>query len=226
MALSFSSDFKSQATGVSNSITSNALSVAAGDLLTVTAIAADSTQISAFTIVNNNTAISWTSVGSIAASSECGIFTFKGFATGTPPTTVTVTASAGTTLIGSKAINSIVHTGAHATTPVPAGNVFTASSQTSVTRAITPSSSGSCLWLVAADWGATNSYAAGANCTAQHNVNQSGEQTSLVLRPTTQPRLDALAFSLAETHTGSQVSYVAFEVQAAAANTSIAWVSA
>jgi hypothetical protein len=63
-------------------------------------------------------------------------------------------------------------------------------------------------------------YTAGANCTIDRTA-QTDQWDAILLRPTTQPRTNGSAFTLAETHTGSAVSWLAFEVQAAASGPSI-----
>jgi hypothetical protein len=116
----------------------------------------------------------------------------------------------------------VVNTGQHATTPLPAGNLFSGTSGTAVTQSITPTSVGSCLWMVVGDWNATDTFAAAANCTLQatrHHV--ALEQTVVPIRPITQPRTDTSAFSIGETDTGGTIAWIAFEVQAAAGATEI-----
>ena len=70
--------------------------------------------------------------------------------------------------------------------------------------------------MVCLDWQQTNSYAAIANCTLGTVYNETGFQTAVAIRPTTQPRTDASAFTIGETDTAGRITFVAFEVQAEA----------
>lgn len=215
MALTYTTNHVSQAVGVGAAITSGALSVAVGDFITVEVCFADNSDATAWTISNNNTAISWTQHIATNTAANTRIVLFSGTATGTPPTTVTVTATAGAGLTNGKSLCIQVHTGAHASNPIPSGNIFSGTATTDKSQAITPTAPGSCLWLFCGDWNQTNSFAAIANCTLESTQDQIGQFTSGLVRPTTQPRTDASAFTIGETDTGGLISWVAFEVQAA-----------
>jgi hypothetical protein len=120
----------------------------------------------------------------------------------------------------------IEHSGQHSTTPIPAGNIFHGIGGHNVTQSITPTSSGSCLWFFCGDWSATNSFTQIANCSQEQLVPGDGTDYSTELvRPTTQPRTDANAFTIGENETGGKIAWIAFEVQAAPATT-IAWLKA
>jgi hypothetical protein len=221
MALTYNAAaLKIQAFGVGAAITSNTLSCSTGDYITVEVYVADSINVTALTISNNGSAITWTLRASVGtAASDCPIWLYDGIAGATPPTTVTATATAGNNLTTNKGISVRAHQGAHATTPMPAGNIFTAENQSSISRSITPTASGSCLWMACGDWDAGNTFVEGANTSFEGAaVHEAGQATYALFRPTTQPRGDASAFTLAETHTGSAVTYIAYEVQAAAAS--------
>lgn len=217
MALTYTIDFKGQAQGVSATITSNTLSVTTGDFIDVIAIYADNPNSTAWTVSNTGTAITWTQQQETNTASNCKVVHWTGTAGATPPTTVSVQGTAGAAFDGSQALCTIVHTGQHATTPLPAGNLFSIASGTDRSQAITPTSAGSNLWMVVGDWAATNTFTAGSNCTlAVTTYHEAGQMTATVVRPTTQPRPDTSAFTLAEADTSGTVIGLAFEVQAAA----------
>lgn len=121
-----------------------------------------------------------------------------------------------------KRLTTIVHSGAHATTPVPAGKVFIADSQANTaSRSITPTASGSALWMVINDYNGGATATAGANCSFEGAVDAvAGSYTVALVRPTTQPRTDAAAFTLSASNTGALYTYLAFEVQAAGGGSS------
>ena len=215
MAITYTSDFKGQANDVSATITSNALTVATGDFLTVVVSYENNPSSTAWTVSNTGTAITWTKQAETNTASNCKVVLWTGTAGATPPTTVSVQSTAGVFTDSSRAMFTAVHTGAHATTPLPAGNIFSGVGGTDVTQLITPTSSGSALWMVAGDWGATNSFAAAANCTlAATAYHETGIQTVVPIRPTTQPRTNAAAFTIGETDTAGTIAWIAFEVQA------------
>lgn len=225
MSLTYSSDFKGQANGVNATITSNALSVNTGDYLNIVGIYADNAESTAWTVTNTGTAITWTKQQETNTGGNTKVVHWTGTAGATPPTTVSVQSTAGTNPAGSKAILSLVHRGQHATTPLPAGNLFSIVAGTDVTQAITPTSAGSNLWMVLGDWAAidpaSGGMAAGANCSLEvADYFESGAMTAAVIRPTTQPRTDTTLFTLAESETGGIVSGIAFEVQAAGGSVS------
>jgi hypothetical protein len=221
MAITYTVDTKGQANAVSTTITSNTLTVAAGDYITVVAVYGDNADSTARTISNTGTAITWTLRGETTTASNCKVVLYDGVAGATPPTTVSVETTAGSGFSASKWLAVIAHTGAHATTPLPSGNIFTGAGGTDVSQAITPTSSGSALWFACGDWSATNTYAAAANCTLGTVYHESGYQTDVLIRPTTQPRTDANAFTIGETDTGGKIAWIAFEVQAASSSATL-----
>jgi len=70
--------------------------------------------------------------------------------------------------------------------------------------------------MFAGDWNATNTFAAIADCTLFGPHHSGGHYTGTAVRPSTQPRTDAAAFTIGETDTAGKIAWVAFEVQAAA----------
>ena len=222
--LTYSTDFKSAANGVSTAITSNALSVNTGDFITIAVTFSDNADCTAWTVSNTAgtpgaTAITWTKQAETDTIGSSKVVLWSGVAGVIPPNNVTVTATAGAQTNDSKAMFVIVSRGAHTTNPLPAGNIFPGSTNVGTsTQAITPTSVGSALWMVASDWNATNSFAPIANCTAGTAYNEAGFQTVNYFRPTVNPRTDAAAFTIGETNTPALVSWIAFEIQAAALN--------
>lgn len=213
MAITYTTDFKGQNNGVGSAITSNALSVTTGDKITLLVYGADNGFITAWSISNNGTAITWTQRADTNTASNSRIFLFEGVAGATPPTTITATATAGTSTTCAKVLYTQIHTGAD-TGAIPAGNIFVGASSTDVSQSITPSATGSALWMGAADWNETNSFVAIANNTLVGTFHEAGQFSACGIRPTTQPRTDASAFTLGETDTGGAIAYIAFEVQA------------
>lgn len=232
MAITYTEYFKSLTSGVEGAdITSNSISVVSGDLITVAWIVENNWTPNdvggTITISNTGTALSWNNIGNTgtqASGDSCYVRVWYAVATASESITIT-TASNGTpnTPISSQSV--VVHTGVHATTPVPAGNIYSGKKSTDVSQSITPTSSGSCLWAVFGDWSATNTFAAIANCTIESSRHDATKYTVCVMRPTTQPRTDASAFTLGETDTNGDISYVIWEVQAApsASGVSLAW---
>lgn len=218
MALTYTTYFKGQADAVSPTITSDTLTAATGDAIDVVVVYGDNVQATAWTISNTNTAISWGSpVQQTNTASNCKVMRWRGTAGATPPGTISVQSTAGDDVSATKVMFVVVSTGQHATTPWPAGNEFSGVGGTDVAQAITPTSAGSCLWLVAGDWNATNTFAAATNCTLAASVyHEASQQTVAAVRPTTQPRSDASSFTIGETDTGGKVAWIAWEVQAAA----------
>lgn len=213
-------DFKGQSTGGGVALVSNALTVITGDFLTVAICYPDNANSTARTISNTGTAIVWTNKIETNVAANCKVVLYTGTAGATPPTTVTVTDTAGLLLNGTKVLFVAVHTGQHATTPLPAGNLFSGTGGTDVSQAITPTSSGSALWFLAGDWSQTNTFAVIANCSqVAAPYNESGQLTAIGVQPTTQPRTDAVAFTIGETDTGGKIAWIAWEVQAAAVAT-------
>src|SRR4029077_19011863 len=120
-----------------------------------------------------------------------------------------------------KMLITIVHRGQNATTPLPAGNLFSIAAGNDITQAIVPPSTGINLWFFTADWSESNSFVAGANNTHEFTpLDLAGEMTASLTRPTTQPRTDTLSFTLSDTDsaTAGNVIAIAFEVQAAASS--------
>lgn len=215
MALTYTTDFKGQSLGVSTTITSNTLSITTGDFIDIVVCYGDNTYSTAWTVSNTGTAITWSGSQDTNTADNVRVVHWTGIAGATPPTTVSVLSTAGAQTNGGKIMLVVVSTGQHATTPLPAGNLFAGVGGTDVSQSITPTSSGSCLWMFGGDWNTTNTFGVAANCTAVATAFDDSEQTGIAIRPTTQPRSDAASFTIGETDTGGKVSWVAWEVQSA-----------
>jgi hypothetical protein len=115
----------------------------------------------------------------------------------------------------------LVIRGAHATTPVPAGNstISSTGDTDGHTVSITPTAAGSLLFMFVVDTALTTLGAA-ANCGI--NPTACDVATVALIQPTTQPRVDTSAFSIGYTATAAEVGWLAFEVQAAASDPTVA----
>jgi hypothetical protein len=211
MALTYTVHWETLAAGVSATITSTSRSYTSGDLVLVLYAHEDNAVAGSLSISNSGTAQTWTNHATTNTANNCKIAAWSCVMSTTQSMTISVVCSA----ISAASIAVIPHNGQHAT-PVPGGNVFSGTGGTDVSQAITPTSSGSALWMIAGDWNQTNSYAALANCTIDQTHNVAGKYTSALIRPTTQPRADGAAFTIGETDTSGKIAWIALEVQAAA----------
>lgn len=215
MALTFNTFFEHVDTAV-NSIVSTSRSYTSGDLVLVLFAASDNGA-GTCTIANSGTAQTWNPHGQTNTSSNLKMAAWSCVMSTTQSMTITVTIPVSAQRC---CICVIPHNGQHATTPVPAGNSFAVADDQdgTVTQSITPTSIGSCLWMIGGDWDTTGDVIAPvANCTEEASTFVTGQYNAGVYRPTTQPRTDTSAFTLGftipSTHHGA---YVALEVQAAA----------
>lgn len=212
-------------TWTDGNISSGAVAVTAGQLIAVLWASGNNAAGAVGTLSISNTGsvgagLSWTAIGQ--NSSPAGTSGTNGkvagwYAVAARNENITITVNNSGWQDAGKRMTTIVHSGAHATTPVPAGNVFIGESQvTSASRAITPSASGSALWMFANDYLASGAATAGASCSVEGSVTAAtGDYTAALIRPTTQPRTDAAAFTLSLSNTGATWTYLAFEVQSA-----------
>lgn len=215
MAITYSETWTTLGNGVSDSITSGSIDVSDSDgkrVVVAICIVADDLNTD-LTIANSGTALSWTQIQQTDTLSNCRLAAWWAFGDANGNRTITVSHTGGSSK--AKSLATIVHTGAHQTTPQPVGNRFSGVGATDVSQAITPTATGSALWMAAGDWNQTNSYAGIANCTIDQTHNLAGEYTSALIRPTTQPRTDAAAFTIGETDTSGLIAWLAFEIQAA-----------
>jgi len=214
MALTYTTDFKGQTASVSATITSNTLTVSPGDFITIVACYSDNVQSQSWTVSNTGTAITWTKQVETNTAANCKVVMWSGTAGETPPTTISVESLTGTIILGSKALFTAIHTGTHPVTPLPLGNIFSGTAGTNVSQAITPTSNGSALWMLAGDWQQRNSFGAAANCSFAATVfDDFSQQTVVPLQPINNPRTDTAAFTIGETDTAGRISWVVWEVQ-------------
>jgi len=193
-------------------ITSTSRTYNSGELVVVLWVSEDDAGSGNLSIANSATAQSWSLIAQTNGISSCLVSGWSCVMSATQAMTITVSGDGGNSLFSSIAV--IPHAGQHATTPVPAGNVFSGAVATDVSQSITPTSSGSALWMLAGDWTAGNTFAAIANCTIDQTFDNASF-TNALIRPTTQPRTDANAFTIGETDTAGSIAWIAFEVQAA-----------
>lgn len=210
----------------SASVTTGVLTMLTNDIIIAVAVTEGPTANA--TISNSGTALSWNPITSVEAANNCWVYAWWAKSAGNENRTVTFGDNNSAVY---KMIRVRVCTGAHQTDPVPAGNVFSGSSGTDVSQAITPTASGSALWFICGDFAASNTFAAIANCSFDGTlVNYGGRYTSVLIAPTVNPRTDANAFTIGETDTGGTIAWVAFEVQAAAvappAGVPVGWLTA
>jgi hypothetical protein len=197
----------------SGAVTTTSRTYNSGELVCVDYCAADNLGAGTLSISNSGTAQTWNLIAVTNTGSNVKVAAWQCKMSVTQAMTITATGNGGGDIEG--AIKVVVHTGQHATDPVPAGNVFSGTGGTDVSQAITPTSSGSCLYLVAGDWSATDTYAAIANCTLQEKHQNATDQTVALFEPITQPRPDTSAFTIGETDTAGKIAWIAYEVQAA-----------
>lgn len=206
--------------------TSPSLTLATNDIVVAIYGISDSNNAGTPTITNSGSALTWNLIANIGATGNCKVEAWWAKLADNTARTVTVTHTVDTNQ--TKRLHCIVHTGAHQTDPVPTGKVYSATGATDASQSITPTASGSALWMMAGDWVPTNSFAAIANCTLEDTLHDAGMYTVTLVRPTTQPRTDANAFSIGETDTAGTIAWLAFEVQAAVTEITppIAWLVA
>jgi hypothetical protein len=200
-------------------ITTGSMTLVADTIAVVIAVLTDANPAGTLSITNSGTAMTWNSIADVSASG-CRVAAWWAKSAGSENRTASVAWDSGNAL--EYALYAITLNGAHASTPVPAGKITTGSAASSVSHTITPTATGSALWLVAADANGTgaSTMTAGTNCTIDRSSDPD-QFSSILLRPTTQPRTDGNAFTLAETHAGSGVNWIAFEVQAASTGPSM-----
>jgi acyl dehydratase len=196
--------------GISN-VTTGTLSITAGDVVCILYINEADILAGTLTLTYSGTQnYSWTAIGETAASDNCRAAAWFAVAPDSDDRTVTVSYTDGGSYIAG-----YVFTGAHATTPVPAGNRLTGTNASQGTQAITPTSAGSVLLMAVGDWGAS-AMTAGASCTADGSIVDPGRYSGIFLRPTTVPLSNTTEFTLSESGSSGPVAWVAFEIQAAA----------
>jgi hypothetical protein len=195
-------------------VTSPSLTLAVDDVVVAMYCIDDNFNAGTLTISNSGSALTWNSIVLTNTAGNCKVRAWWAKLADATARTVTVTNTVSDSQ--TKRLHCIVHTGAHLTDPVPTGNVFSGVSTTDVSQSITPTATGSALWMLTGDWDATNTFAGRTDCTLEDNFHDAGQMSSALIRPTTQPRTDAAPFTIGETDTGGQIAWLAFEVQATA----------
>lgn len=201
--------------GIVGAASSTSRSYTAGNLVTVVYMDSSASAGTTYSISNTGTAQTWNpvkSVRSVTGTTDCGVAVW--YCVMSTTESIVITAQTGADDVNAH-LFVIVESGQHATTPIPAGNVFGNVGASDISQSITPTAAGSDLWLACADWNQTNSFGAASGCTLITGVNVDSQYTTCTVRPTTQPRTDANAFSIGETDSG-RLAWVAWEVQAAA----------
>lgn len=195
-----------------NTVSSGTVSVAAGDLITVTVVFTDANPAGNLSIANTNEAITWSLIQD-TASTGCRVASWWGRAGGAGNRQFQVSWDSTNGLPW--AMFWAQHQGADAgATPIGSSNKGVGANSVSYT--ITPAGSGSALWLVAADaaGAGVQTMTAGTNCSLIREQGTIDQFAAAMFAPTTNPRTDGSAFTLAETHAGSGVNWVGFEVKA------------
>lgn len=220
MAITYTSAVNGSTFNTFSPITTGTLTLVANSIVVVCAVLTDANPAGTLSVTNSGTAMTWTQIDD-TASTGCRVAAWWAKSDGAENRTVSVAWSSGSAL--QHVLYAIVLNGAHTTNPVPSGKVFKGLAASSVTQTITPTAAGSALWMVCGDQNGigTPTMTAGTNCTLDQSLDVD-QFSSILLRPTTQPRTDAAAFTLSETHTGSGVNWIAFEVQAAASGPAMA----
>lgn len=216
MALTYTIYYTNAPAGTGTAVSSTGIAVNAGDFMNVGVSYGDNGASTAWTVSNDGSAITWTKQAETNVASNNKVVLFTGIAGATPPTSITVTTTAGNDVNGTKYMVTAAHTGAHPSNPLPAGNIVTGTGARNVSQSITPTASGSVLLGLFGDWAFTNSYAAIANNTLVGTYHEAAQQTATVIQPTVQPLPNASAFTLGETAgPAAKIAYVIWEVQAA-----------
>lgn len=209
MAITYTAD---HAVATTAAITSSSITVASGDLIVL--MYSNWGVPGTITPSNSGTAITWNLIASQSASAQCPVYAWYGIVGTGGTITCTVTHGGGAQDCN---LSTIVHTGVHATNPVPSGNRFTGHSAVgSPSQAITPTATGSALWMMTANYNAQNNNVALSGCTIENIRFDAGNYCAAVIRPTTQPKTDATALTIGVTNTSvNNENWVAFEVQIA-----------
>ena len=167
----------------------------------------------AFSISNTNTAQSWTLAREVKTPNDtCPVALWYCVMSTTQAMTITASFNNGISQYGHIEVE--VFTGFDSGDPVPSGNVFSGSNTTDPSQSITPGRAGDCLRMWVADYNATNTFAAIANCTLIDTQHDAVWMTSASIRSTTDPRPDTSSFTIGETDTAGVINWIAYEVKA------------
>jgi hypothetical protein len=199
------------ATSPGGDITTTSRTYNAGELVAILFSVDDNGTANNLSIANSGTAQTWTLIantGSVAGSEHAaGWYCVMSV---TQAMTITVSGDSGSSFTSCAAV--IQMAGQHGTTPVPVGNIFSGTGAFDPSQSITPGASGSCLWMIASSFSSGESFTPVANCTIDQTSGASNFKAVLI-RPTTQPRPNASAFTIGETETNGPIAWIAFEVR-------------
>jgi hypothetical protein len=214
MAITYATNFVQANT---QNVASGSLTVATNDVILVLYSNEDNSSAGTLSIAKSagtSTVSAFTNIATTNTNSECKAAVW--FCTVTAGGTFTVTVSKTGAFSNHSQLATIVHTGADTSNPCPSGNRFSGiDTNGDTTQSITPTASGSALWMIVSDWNATNTFSGASNCTLANTYHSAGVFTSTVIQPTTQPRTDSNAFTIGEADTGATNAWVACEVKAA-----------
>lgn len=216
MAISYLKDWVTQALGVSATIQASNAGWKTGDLITVAVTFQSNSAVTAQTISNDGGVIDWVAEAEASAALNARIVLFAGrVKQPDAPTTISVTAAAGSLLTCRKTLFVVAHRG-DAGRPVDDNsfNVFSGTGGADVTQSLSASGFGSCFWFVCADGNATNTFEAAAGCELLHTYDNPSF-TGAAIAPLQQPLQSGNAFTIGESETGGRVSWIAWEIGAA-----------
>lgn len=198
-------------------VNSTTFTSAINDIICATLFGEDATNQTTSGVFNSGTGFTWNAVTSQSAASNTLIKSYWALATSTQSMTVTGTCTA----VGfDLALWIGIHKGCVTTNAVPSGTIFTGNTNSSlaISSNVSPTSTGSALWLFASDWAAVTSYAALANNTTSASNFDPAHYNLVVDQPITQPRTDQAAFILGISQsTTAKTSFIGFEVVASSA---------
>lgn len=216
MAITYLEDWVTQGLGVSATISASNSGWKTGDFITVAVIFASDVAVTAQTISNDGDPISWVAIEEASASLNTRIVLFAGRVTHpTPPTQISITATAGSLLNCRKALFVAAHRGdAGKSVSDMMQNVWLGTGGADVTQSIPATAHGSCFWFICGDATATNTFVAAADCTLLHTFDNASFTGALVA-PSQQPLQSGMPFTIGESDTGARVAWIAWEVSAA-----------
>jgi hypothetical protein len=221
VAISYTVDQATSA-ATTTTTTSNTVSVVSGNLIVV-GIAFELGSVDNLDggtpVTNTGTAFTWTKIADTHGGvdgGDCRVALYSATATATQSCTVTHNRF-GSGVATNRRITTFVISNQAATTPIPSGNIkvkYPGSATASET--ITPTATGSLMFMIAGDWNQVNSYTALTNNTVDSTSNIGGAYTTALIRPTSNPLSSGSAFTLGATCTGARSVHVAFEAVAQA----------
>lgn len=191
------------------------ISFQAGEFAVVMMVFRDDVPAGNITVSNTNGVLTWNLIQDANVGGASRVLAYWARVDTTASRRVTASWDSGNNLTWAQYYVRMTGVDAGAT---PIGSSSKGSNVASATYNITPAGSGSAAFMLAADANSTGTQtiSAGSGCGIVMQATGNTHFCSAVISPTTNPRTDASAFTLAETHTGTGVSWVGFEVKAAA----------